>query len=241
MYNRDRYSRDEYSRWRRYGQERGWVEKTKDEISSWFGDEDAELRRRRDREEEEWNDRERGGRGSYSDYGYGSSSSYSQYRPNDRQRHGWQDYESDVYNREQRDVLGRSYQNPRDREYSGMANPLSPYYGVDRFSYRKQQLDKVRRNPRNYKRSDERISDDIHERIDRHLDLDAREVDIIVSNGEVTIKGTVQDREDKRLIEEVAEDVFGVKNVQNLLRVTPSEYQEIGALSSSTSTTGKSL
>ena len=68
----DRYDpRDERSRWRdeRYGDrarnenDRGFFERAGDEIASWFGDDDAERRRREDmrREDGEWNrDADRG-------------------------------------------------------------------------------------------------------------------------------------------------------------------------------------
>ncbi len=40
-----------------------------------------------------------------------------------------------------------------------------------------------------------------------------------VQNGEVTLTGLVDRREDKRALEDLAEDVFGVEEVQNHVRV----------------------
>ena len=86
-----------------------------------------------------------------------------------------------------------------------------------------------RRGPRNYKRSDERISDDIHERFDRHPRIDSREVTIEVNDGDVTLKGQVHTRLEKRMIEEMAEDVFGVRNVQNLVRLQETSEPHLGS------------
>ena len=75
------------------------------------------------------------------------------------------------------------------------------------------------RGPRNYQRSDERIREDICERLSYHGQLDPSDVEIQVQNGEVTLQGSVQDRWAKRTAEEIAEDVWGVKEVHNQLRV----------------------
>lgn len=75
------------------------------------------------------------------------------------------------------------------------------------------------RGPKNYKRSDERIREDVNERLTRHPDLDATDVDVRVSNCEVTLMGVVEDRHAKRLAEDIAEDVWGVDDVKNDLKV----------------------
>ena len=75
------------------------------------------------------------------------------------------------------------------------------------------------RGPRNYQRSDERIREDICERLSDHSYLDPSDVEILVVAGEVTLQGTVNDRWAKRTAEELAEGVSGVKEVHNQLRV----------------------
>lgn len=44
----DRYRGEQYRGERRSGRDRGFVERAGDEVRSWFGDEDAERRRRMD-------------------------------------------------------------------------------------------------------------------------------------------------------------------------------------------------
>ena len=75
------------------------------------------------------------------------------------------------------------------------------------------------RGPRNYQRADERIREDICERLTQHSDLDASDLDIRVQNGAVTLDGTVTDRWAKRTAEDVADGVWGVKEVINQIRI----------------------
>ena len=90
------------------------------------------------------------------------------------------------------------------------------------------------RPPRGYQRSDERIREDICDTVIR-LGIDAGEVDIQVESCEVTLTGTVDNRQDKRRLEDLAESVYGVKHVHNQLRV---EEQQRGQ---SKSTSGEAL
>jgi osmotically-inducible protein OsmY len=77
-----------------------------------------------------------------------------------------------------------------------------------------------RRGPRGWERSDERLKDDICQRLyDRH-DLDASDVTIDVREARVTIDGTVRDRWQKHAIEDVADSIPGVKDIENRVRVS---------------------
>jgi BON domain-containing protein len=102
------------------------------------------------------------------------------------------------------------------------------------------------KGPQNYKRSDERIKEDASECLTEHGMIDASGVDVSVSNGEVTLKGTVPDRHMKRMAEDAVENLSGVKEVHNQLRVQQEgkgqeEYEMAGSRSSqSSSTSGKS-
>lgn len=72
--------------------------------------------------------------------------------------------------------------------------------------------------PKGYRRPDDRILEEVCERIGRS-GLDAREVEVAVAQGEVTLSGTVLGREDKRALEDIVDDVFGVEDVHNQLRL----------------------
>jgi osmotically-inducible protein OsmY len=134
-YGNSDYGRMTQDRNQRYGtgdsNERGWWDRTRDEVSSWFGDDDAERRRDRDKQQ----------------------------------------------------------------NYRG-------------------------KGPRNYNRSDDRIKEDVNDRLSDDPWVDATEISVTVNNGEVTLTGTVNQRSDKRRAEDIAEAVSGVKNVENRLRIT---------------------
>lgn len=73
--------------------------------------------------------------------------------------------------------------------------------------------------PKGYKRADERINDEAHERLTDDSWLDATFISLSVSAGEVTLSGTVDSREAKHRAERLIEDISGVSHVQNNLRV----------------------
>jgi osmotically-inducible protein OsmY len=72
--------------------------------------------------------------------------------------------------------------------------------------------------PRNYKRSDERIKEDINDRLTDHAYLDASEIEVEVNDGNVMLSGSVINRYAKRMAEDIADSITGVKNVENRLR-----------------------
>jgi HSP20 family molecular chaperone IbpA len=79
----------------------------------------------------------------------------------------------------------------------------------------------VGKGPKGWQRSDERIREEVSEVLARHPEVDASDVEVKVQNCEVTLTGTVTDREAKRIAEDVVERVFGVKDVQNQIKVKP--------------------
>jgi hypothetical protein len=78
------------------------------------------------------------------------------------------------------------------------------------------------RAPKGYQRSDDRIREDICDRLMMSW-MDAERVEILVRDGEVTLQGMVKSRDEKRAIEALAESVLGVKDVHNTLRVDRGE------------------
>ena len=76
------------------------------------------------------------------------------------------------------------------------------------------------KGPKGYQRTDDRIREDACERLYMHGDIDASDVEIQIAGGVATLTGSVEDRQMKRLAEEVVESVRGVKDVHNQLRVS---------------------
>jgi osmotically-inducible protein OsmY len=333
MYNRDN-ERQQYEDWHRYGRDRGWFDRASDEVRSWFGDEDAERRRRMDQMERggrssggmwgrnEWgrDDRDRdrdrdsmapdwhrreyagssprggefeergrfgmemgSGRRDREDYGYrggefgggrydregdiyrggnqGMYGSQGMYRNqnmygsqgmNQGFGGGRDDYSRSNYGERFYGRAGRDYGRDRDfesgmgwgreRDYEqeqGWRNaPARGMFGgnTERGGFfgsgeRSGMFDRGERErgsmfggfhrgrgPRNYQRSDERISDEIHQILTFHPEIDATDIEIVVEQGVVTLKGNVDNRQTKRMAEDIVEDVYGVREVRNELR-----------------------
>ena len=95
----------------------------------------------------------------------------------------------------------------------------------------------VGRGPRGYKRSDDRIEEDINERLTQHGTIDATDIEVSVQNAEVTLRGTVDSRQAKRLAEDIADAVSGVKEVVNQIKI--KQHGQSGESKQETETTGK--
>lgn len=75
------------------------------------------------------------------------------------------------------------------------------------------------RGPRGYRRSDERIREDVCEAMSEHPMLDCSDIEVEVEDGEVILSGTIDEWRFKRLAEDIATDVPGVVDVINQVRV----------------------
>lgn len=112
----------------------------------------------------------------------------------------------------------QSRQPPADAEYGneGAANR-------ERDSGRRAgglfQRSAFKRGPKGYQRSDDRLREDISERLMLSHDVDSSDVTVTVQNGKVTLEGTVPDRYMKHYIEDLADACPGVQDVDNRIRV----------------------
>src|SRR6201999_203918 len=84
------------------------------------------------------------------------------------------------------------------------------------------------KGPRGYARSDERIREDVCDRLSFDDEVDASDITVTVSKGEITLEGSVADRHCKRRAEDIADGVLGVTEVHNRLRANKPLTQEIG-------------
>src|SRR5512140_2653782 len=116
------------------------------------------------------------------------------------------------------DYYGNDYNGPyyRNRDYDrdfdytyGSSAPYGQYSGY---------------GPSGYTRADDRIKDDINERLTWDPRIDATDVNVDVNDGVVTLTGSVDSRHDKRLVEDITDDVSGVWDVNNQLRVRNRGY-----------------
>lgn len=112
---------------------------------------------------------------------------------------------------------------------TGHSSPSSEYYGTrhdlnagSRFGQTSQYGQTGQfsgKGPKGYRRSDERIREDVCEALEHHPSVDASEIDVTVKEGIATLTGTIQSRQMKRQAEECVEGVRGINDVKNELRV----------------------
>ena len=108
----------------------------------------------------------------------------------------------------------------RDRGFFDRAgDEIASWFG-DEDAARRRQQDHRGSGPSGYTRSDERILEDVCDRLTQDWEVDARNVQVTVNGGEVTLDGTVDNRGAKRRAEDIVDDVSGVGHVQNNLRVS---------------------
>lgn len=195
--------------------------------------------------------------GSYSGIGYGTRQDYSDNQNmsatygsnNQSQRYNeypnFQNSNRSDFSRQDLKDLNRS----SDMYRGSLHNPSSSYgygsYGFDQGSAQSWSQpvrnDEVSQHgksffgkgPKGFKRSDERIREEVSEALFRDNSVDASEIEVTVKEGEVTLSGTVDSRTMKRLAEDCAEAVTGVSDVRNEIRVQSQSSSSASSLSSS--------
>ena len=75
------------------------------------------------------------------------------------------------------------------------------------------------RGPQGYVRPDERIRDDIIDRLTDDDDIDASQILLMIEDGVVTLTGNVPERGMKHRAEDIAAEASGVRDVRNEIRV----------------------
>jgi osmotically-inducible protein OsmY len=165
----------------------------------------------RDRFDRRYDNRGNENRG-YENQGYGDQGAWGQpyadeYRSQDwtrqlgRDNFGRQNYGREAFAREYGGIGGREFSGNYGPQQSGMRGRFSG------------------RGPKGYQRSDQRIQEEINDRLTDHPEIDAYEIEVKVNGGEVTLTGFVNERFAKRLAEDCVESVGGVKQVHNQIRV----------------------
>jgi hypothetical protein len=204
-----------------YGDEENWRER----------DYGRQQRMRGEYARQEWQDRDR-------DYDRDFDREFGPQRMRgDYGRQEWQDRDRD-FDRQQR-MRGRQDWGERDfdRDYEGgrmrgdwdrqgfRYGQEDEYYGTEEpfdWSYTEVWMIEgpyMGVGPQGYQRSDDRIFEEICERLTQHGRIDARDIKVEIRNGEVTLQGTVDNRHTKRMVEDVVDTVTGVHDIHNRLKV----------------------
>jgi osmotically-inducible protein OsmY len=225
----DDYERDRYSwPYGRYGSER--YNRRGSELSDLgYYDEPYYRSYRYDRyyKEPYWNrDYERYYTEPYGSYDYGRyeyDRRHEPYRPPSSYEGRYEGRYPEPYER------GRYGRGAEDRGFFERAgDEIKAWFG-DEEAERRRRGDEMRarsyagRGPSGYRRSDERIREDVNERLTEDPYLDATNIEVSVSNSEVTLTGLVDGRHDKRRAGDLAESVSGVMDVNNQLRINQTQ------------------
>jgi len=182
---------------------------------------------------------------NYGSYGQGNESSYGRFsrseglrsaeRHNDTTSGGedWRRGDSRS-NEDWRSGSSQNYGRSTASEWSpnqganiGVGRDL---YGYERSTQKwpRSQESLSGKGPKNYTRSDERIREDVSDRLSDDDEVDASDITVTVKDGEVTLEGTVKVRREKHRAEDIADAVRGVNDVHNRLTVQKSFFQEVG-------------
>jgi osmotically-inducible protein OsmY len=182
------------------------------------------------------------GSGYSSGSDYGSGSNYGRYGSESQGFQG-QGYGSGIDS-----YQGQSYSSGSQSSDWGKSNfgggnyQSSPWSGSDRAM-----SSRSGKAPKGYKRSDERIKEEICDLLTNAPHVDPSDLEVKVSAGEVTLTGTVEDRMEKRMAEDLASTISGVTEVHNQLRVSQSDRhsrtqgQSFGHAQNSSSSASSSL
>jgi osmotically-inducible protein OsmY len=195
-FGRPNYAGDDYG-----FERRGWRSG-----SDYYGDDPRRFDQQRSRHSAEWG---------------GSSQRFEEDRPrgnsafNDRWQNSYGEGASSYGQRS--DWSGDYGFEDRDRDEARWWNERSGQSGGDIYSAQSGQF--RGRGPRGYRRSDERIREEVCECLTDDERIDATNVQVDVKDCEVTLSGSVNSREEKRRAEDLIERLSGVKDVHNTLRV----------------------
>lgn len=143
------------------------------------------------------------------DYNYGNSNlDNGRYGSNNRNR-----YDSNYRNEDNND---RTW-------WDKTTDEVSSWFGDDD-AERRRKMDKREgphkgKGPKGYTRSDDSIKNDVNEALYHETYVDASDIDVSVDNGEVKLSGTVDSKMAKRRAEDCVEDITGVTEVNNELKV----------------------
>jgi hypothetical protein len=116
-------------------------------------------------------------------------------------------------------------QGAADRDPYGQAQERGGYLKLHGPDYgRGTDTDRSHRGhgPRDFRRADDRVYADVCEALTDASDVDATHIEVKVTDGEVTLTGTVTSREHKRRAADVADRIPGVRDIHNQLRVQES-------------------
>lgn len=211
-----------------YNQSQQWRDEDRDRRNEGYGS-GQDWRKRNTGYGNEYGRKNQGWNQNYGT-SYGSSGNFDERYRNTGygEGHGTSGYSNHNYGRGNTNWQG-DYDNPRydrdrDRDWwDRTKDEVSSWFGDDE-AERRRRRDKIEgphkgKGPKDYRRSEDRIREDVCDRLADDDYVDASNINVQIQNDEVVLTGTVSSREEKRRAEDVVESISGVRNVENRLRV----------------------
>lgn len=166
---------------------------------------------------------------SFRDVPLRSRDSRPRYQNDDHSRYAGPNYRENEFETERGGNYGT---NPFDYRESG--TPRRPGVSGKRATGERwtneQELRKQRnfigKGPKGYQRTDDRIYDEVCSALMDCPDIDASEIGVKVENGIVVLEGKVDSRHEKRLSETIIEDLPGVRDIRNELKLSGQENRQ---------------
>jgi osmotically-inducible protein OsmY len=169
---------------------------------------------------------------NYNDYDRNDYFNRGSYRNDNRNNYSNNNWRSNDYNNRYRNEGWRDNYRNEDRDWwDRTKDEVASWFGDDDAKRRRDRDEKEEgkhrgKGPKNYTRSQERIKEDVSDKLSDDSFLDASDIEVQVNGNEVTLTGQVDSRYSKHRAEDLAEDVTGVSHVQNNLRVKETTPQE---------------
>lgn len=119
---------------------------------------------------------------------------------------------------------GSTFGGPAQRSGQGFGSEYGSGYGTSGYGGTRTEwgggetAERRRQGPKGFQRSDDRLREQVVERL-METDIELRDVECNVKDGVVTLTGTVGSRRCRHEIENIADSVWGVKEVNNNVRV----------------------
>lgn len=147
------------------------------------------------------------------------------YGPNDTSRNYYSGLENrglENYHNYSHPYLGRDFE-------TDAFSRASERFSRDRNSFdiaSERRVNYSGRGPKGYRRSDERIREDVCDLLERDAHIDASEIEVSVADRVVTLSGKIESRFAKRHAEDLIENLAGIHDVQNDLSVDQDFFDQ---------------
>lgn len=126
--------------------------------------------------------------------------------------HGVPRFENDDFS----PYAGPEYHEKENPGVSGKSRDGQTWINRDEYD---EQLNFMGRGPKGYKRSDDRIYEEVCEALLNDPTVDASDIGVSVKDGIVTLEGHARSRMEKRIAEVVTVEIPGVLDVRNGIKI----------------------